>query len=94
MTNFKQGDKIRVKKPKTQQKSIGHSGGKSKGIPVGLNGEKAFLQFGTMFKVSSYTDENIVSKDSKPLPLIQRDFVNRNENINQLFELVEAADES
>lgn len=93
MTNFKQGDKVRVRRPKSQQKSIGHSGNR-KGIPVGLNGEKAFLKFGALFKVSSYTDETIASMDSKPLPLIQRDFINRNENINQLFELVESADES
>lgn len=92
MTNFKQGDKIRLKRPKVTQTTIGHSG-KNKGIHVGLDGEKKFIQFGALFKVSSYTDENIASMDSSPLPLIQRDFINRNENINQLFELVESADE-
>lgn len=93
MTNFKNGDKVRVKRPKSAQKAIGHSG-KGKGIPVSLDGETKLLEYGTLFKVSSYTNEKIASLDSSPLPLIQRDFINRNEGTNQLFELVESADEN
>lgn len=91
MNKFEQGDIVRLKTPQQPADVYGHSGYPS-GLRATVDGQTTRIKWGTILKVSSYTNEPVASLDSDPRPLIQKDFINRNERINSMFELVEAAE--
>lgn len=82
MSNFLKGDKIRLKKTASKNKSV---------VFV-ADGKRCDIPFGTVLTVSTKTGAAIADLEADPSPVISKDFVNRNDNIQQLFEMVEPAD--
>lgn len=82
MSNFLKGDKVRLKKTGSKTDSIGFT----------ADGSRCAIPFGTVLTVSTKTKATIADLEASPAPVIAKDFINRNQNIQQLFELVEPAD--
>lgn len=91
MTEFEQGDKVKLVDKRADVLSFG-TGVRSTGVVFGRDGERAPVMYGKIFKVSAYTDADMFSLDSSPVPLVKKSFINGSERVNSLFVLVEKAE--
>lgn len=79
---FLKGDKVRLKKTTA----------KNDAVVFVCDGQRCDIPFGTVMTVSTKTKAAVADLEADPAPVISKDFINRNDNIQQLFETVEPAD--
>lgn len=88
------GDKVRMLRPrrKTNPKRIG-SPGRPEFFAANLNGRNGMIRYGQVYQVSGKDKVQIVDNQAKPLPLIDKEFINHR-RFNSLFTAVESPDKT